>query len=291
MKHKDFAIFILTYGRSEKIYTLETLRKQGYTGKIYLVCSVDDKELENYKNLHKNVIEFDKNDYKGTFDIGDNFNDDRVVVYARNAVFDIAEELGYTYFLVLDDDYTQFRYTRDDLNDYLTKARNIKDLDKIMDILLDYYIQTNAKTLCIAQGGDFIGGEGSRVFKKKLTRKAMNFFICSTERRFQFIGRINEDVNTYVRFGTVGDIFLTIADLRLEQLDTQSNSGGLTEFYLDGGTYVKSFYTVLFAPSSAKINLMGNKNMRLHHSVKWNNTTPVLLPEKYQKRRVTEYDT
>ena len=283
MKHKDFAVFILTYGRSEKIHTLKTLEKQGYTGKIYLVCSSDDADVDNYKSKYQNVVVFDKEDYADKFDIGDNFNDNRVVVFARNAIFDIAEELGITYFLVLDDDYTSFRYTRDENQIYLTKSRLIQDLNHMLDVMLDYYIKSNAKTLCIAQGGDFIGGENSSVFKKKLSRKAMNFFLCSTERKFNFIGRINEDVNTYVRFGTMGDLFLTICDLRLEQLDTQSNTGGLTEFYLDGGTYVKSFYTVLFSPSCTKINLMGNKNKRLHHQIRWNNAVPVILDEKFKK--------
>ena len=284
MGNKEFATFILTYGRAKKVYTYETLKKAGYTGKIYFVCSTDDKQLDEYKKLYKeNVVVFNKDDYKGKFDIGDNFQDNRVVVFARNAIYDIVNKLGYKYFLVLDDDYTSFRYTRDDKQRYNTKAYKIKDLDLMFKNLLDYYKQTNAKTLCIAQGGDFIGGENSRVFKHKLTRKAMNFFICSVDRPFQFIGRINEDVNTYVRLGTKGDLFQTIADIRLEQLDTQSNTGGLTEFYLDGGTYVKSFYTVLFSPSCAVINLMGNKHKRLHHRIKWNNAIPVILEEKYKK--------
>ena len=284
MANKEFAVFILTYGRAEKVITYETLKKYNYTGKTYFVCSDDDKQLPKYKKLYKkDVLIFSKEEYVNKFDIGDNFNDKRVVVYARNAVFDLAKELGYKYFLVLDDDYTEFRYTRDDKGIYLTKSHKIKNLDKIFKTLLEYYKTTNAKTLCISQGGDFIGGDKSRVFKNKLVRKAMNFFICSTERPFQFIGRINEDVNTYVNLGSKGDLFQTIHDLRLEQLDTQSNSGGLTEFYLDGGTYVKSFYTVLFNPSSVKINLMGNKHKRLHHSVRWNKTTPVILEEKYKK--------
>jgi hypothetical protein len=286
MKHKDFALFILTYGRSEKIHTLTTLKKQGYTGKIFLVCSSDDADLGNYQKRYDNVVVFDKSDYKNKFDIGDNFDDDRVVVFARNAIFDIAEKLGITYFLVLDDDYTCFRYTRDENQIYLTKSRLIKDLDYVIDIMLEYYINSNAKTLCIAQGGDFVGGENSSVFKKKLSRKAMNFFLCSTERRFNFIGRINEDVNTYVRLGSIGDLFLTICDIRLEQLDTQSNTGGLTEFYLDGGTYIKSFYTVLFSPSCTKINLMGNKNRRLHHKILWKNAVPVILDEKYKRGEI-----
>jgi len=284
MANKEFATFILTYGRAEKVHTYETLKKYNYTGDLFFVCSEDDSQVDRYKELYgEKVIVFNKEDYKDKFDIGDNFDDDRVVVFARNAVFDIARELGYEYFLVLDDDYTEFRYTRDDKQQYVTKLRRVLNLDRMFKELLEYYKKTNAKTLCIAQGGDFIGGEGSSVFKKKLSRKAMNFFICSVNRPFQFVGRINEDVNTYVRFGTTGDLFLTICDYRLQQLDTQSNTGGLTEFYLDGGTYVKSFYTVLFSPSCTRINLMGNKYKRLHHVIRWNNATPVILEEKYKK--------
>tara|TARA_R100000808_G_C2127017_1_gene137066 strand:- start:126 stop:983 length:858 start_codon:yes stop_codon:yes gene_type:complete len=280
---KKFCVFILTYGRPANILTLKSLSKQGYTGKIYLVCSDDDKKLKEYQKNYTNIIVFNKKDYKEKFDIGDNFTDDRVVVYARNAIYDIAKQLKIKYFIVLDDDYTQFRYTQDENYKYLTKQRLINNLDKMFNKLLSYYINTNAKTLCIAQGGDFIGGEGSALWTKKLARKAMNFFVCSVDRPFNFIGRINEDVNTYVRQGTLGNIFLTIVNIRLEQLDTQSNKGGLTEFYLDGGTYVKSFYTVLFSPSCTHINLMGNKNKRLHHRISWNNAVPKIIEEKYKK--------
>lgn len=284
MKTKDFATFILTYGRADKVYTYESLREQGYTGEIYFVCSDDDKTVPRYKELYGDkVFVFSKDDYKGKFDIGDNFNDDRVVVYARNAIFDIAKELGFHYFLILDDDYKAFGYSHNSKGGYQTKMKHIKSLDKSFDFLLDYFKKTNAKTLCIAQGGDFIGGGESGVFKKKLLRKAMNFFICSVNRPFEVLGRINEDCTTYVRWGQVGDLYQTIVDLRLWQLETQSNSGGLTEFYLDGGTYVKSFYTVMFAPSCTKVTLMGNKNRRLHHSIKWNACTPQIVNPEYKK--------
>jgi hypothetical protein len=281
--NKILPCVILSYGRSDRVFTYETLRNQGYSGKIYIVCSDDDKELKNYKLKFENVLVFNKQQYESEFDIGDNFKDYRVVVFARNAVFDLMEKQGEEFFIVLDDDYREFRFTCDDKFNYLTKLKKIKNLDRSFNSMLDFYKNTNAKTLCISQGGDFIGGENSSVFKKKLARKAMNFFICSTKRKFNFIGRINEDVCTYVRFGSVGDLFFTIAQLRLEQIQTQSNAGGLTEFYLDGGTYVKSFYTILFNPSSVKISMMGNKNRRLHHLVKWNNTVPVIVSENLKK--------
>lgn len=285
MSKPDYSIYILTFGRADKVYTYATLKKQKFEKKIYLVCSDDDKELPRYKELYgDDVFVFSKKDYEGKFDIGDNFQDYRVVVYARNAVFDIAKKNGDEYFIVLDDDYTKFAYVLNRQGEYITKNTHIKNVQRSFDSLVEYYSKTPAKTMCITQGGDFIGGAGSRFFKKRIHRKAMNFFVCSTNRRFKFIGRINEDVNTYVRFGEVGELFLTVADLRLYQLETQSNSGGLTEFYLDGGTYVKSFYTLLFSPSCTKIALMGNKNKRLHHQIKWNNAVPKLINEKHKKR-------
>ena len=110
----------------------------------------------------------------------------------------------------------------------------------------------------------------------------MNSFFCSTDRPFKFVGRINEDVNTYVQNGTIGDLFFTIPILSLTQKITQSNKGGL-EIYLDKGTYIKSFYSVMFTPSAVKIALMGDKHIRLHHRVTWNNAVPKIIDEQYKK--------
>lgn len=115
MIDKDFAVFILTYGRANNVKTYKTLKRFGYTGKIYLICSDDDKQVKDYKEKYKDqVIVFSKKDYKDKFDIGDNFDDERVVVYARNSCYNIAKKLGITYFLVLDDDYTDFSYRFND---------------------------------------------------------------------------------------------------------------------------------------------------------------------------------
>ena len=260
------------------------MRDQGYTGKILLLCSDDDKTIPRYKELYGDDVKvFNKDEYGRRFDTADNFDNKKVIFFARNAAFDIAEENGYDYFLEMDDDYTKFRYTTNEKGEYITKNDTVRNLDKSIESLLKFYKSTNIKTICMAQGGDFIGGEGSGLWKKKIGRKAMNSFICSPKRRFSFLGRINEDVNTYVHQGSVGDLFFTICDLRLEQLETQSNEGGMTESYRDGGTYVKSFYTVMFAPSCTVINLMGNGNYRLHHQIKWGKAVPCILDEKYKR--------
>ena len=281
---KDFAAFILSHGRANNVITYDTLRKTGYTGDIYIIIDNEDKTAkEYYDKFGDKVVMFDKKKIAKTFDEADNFNDRRAIVYARNACFDIAKDLGIKYFIQLDDDYTTFRFAANDKGEYITSNTAITKLDKIFEAMLNFYKSTNIHSIAMAQGGDFIGGENSRVFKEKLARKCMNSFICSTDRPFQFVGRINEDVNNYTHKGSLGYLFFTIATVRLEQKQTQSNEGGMTDIYLDNGTYIKSFYSIIFQPSAVTISLMGNKNNRLHHRVNWNATTPVILDEKYKK--------
>jgi len=284
----DFAVFILTHGRAKNVITYETLRKHGYTGKIYLLVDDEDEQINLYKkNYGDQVIVFCKQDAINMTDSGDNFGKRNSVVYARNYNFVIAEKIGIKYFLQLDDDYKQFRFTFDNDRKYITKNINIKNLDVVINAMLEFYIESGALTVAMSQGGDFIGGEGSKVSKLhmvgKFSRKAMNAFFCTTDRPFKFMGRINEDVSAYTEIGLRGGLFITVPRIRLEQTQTQANSGGLTDIYLDLGTYVKSFYSVMYAPSCVKIAEMGVTSRRLHHMVKWKNAAPMIVSEDYKK--------
>jgi len=281
--NKDFAVFILTHGRPDNVVTYNTIKNQGYTGKVYIIIDNEDKTAKKYyENYKDKVIMFNKKEISKTFDEADNFEDRRSIVYARNACFKIAKDLGVKYFMQLDDDYTLFQYK------LIVKNKSVhsevKNLDSIFNLLLDYYKKIPAKSIAIAQGGDFIGGidngKGAYRFSK---RKCMNSFICSTDRPFKFNGRINEDVNTYTNSASKGFLFLTIPVLSLIQKQTQSNAGGMTDIYEDKGTYVKSFYTVIFQPSSVSVSMMKTSNARLHHNINWKTTAPVILEEKYKK--------
>ena len=277
----DFAVFILTYGRANAVYTYDTLIKCNYTGDIYIVCSDDDKQLPLYQNKYKNkVVSFTKTDYVDKFDMLDNFEDMRVVVYARNAIFNIAKSLSVKSFLVLDDDYNSFDYR---LFTDVAIFKPIKNINEIFSKTITYLKSINALTIAYAQGGDFIGGidNGKSQFRFS-QRKAMNTFFCLTERPFSFIGRINEDVNAYIYHQSTGNLFLTIQNLSITQKATQKNKGGLTDIYLDSGTYVKSFYTVICNPSCVCVRLMNANNRRLHHSINWDCAVPQIISEKYK---------
>jgi len=282
MRNKDFAVFILTHGRPDKVITLKNLEKSGYTGRVFIVIDNEDKTAEKYKeNFGDKVIMFDKLAVSKTFDTGDNFEDRRAIVYARNVCFQLARERKIKYFIELDDDYTAFDFR---VIDTISKPKPASNLNAVLDTFIDYFKKIPAKSIAMSQGGDFIGGidNGTGLYRFS-KRKCMNSFICSTDRPFQFIGRINEDVNTYCRNGSTGDLFLTIPFFSFTQLQTQQNSGGMTELYLDGGTYLKSFYSVMYQPSSVKISVMGQSHRRIHHKICWNNTVPCIIDEKFKK--------
>jgi len=279
----NFAVFILTHGRPENVITYKTLERAGYTGKIYIIIDNEDETSKKYYDIFGDkVIMFDKIEISRTFDEADNFNDRRSIVYARNACFEIAKNLDIEYFLQLDDDYTNFNFRMDASFGYVHKT--IANINPILEAFLDFYKNTTIKSVAMAQGGDFIGGEHNGIQKSSnRKRKCMNSFFCSTKRPFKFVGRINEDVNTYTHKASTGHIFITCPSVALEQKQTQSNKGGMTDIYLENGTYNKSFYTIIFQPSSVKINLMGIINRRLHHRINWTNTVPNIIEEKYKK--------
>lgn len=277
-----FAAFILTHGRPDNVVTYKTLQRCGYTGDVYIVIDNEDKTEDEYRRIFGDkVVVFDKLKKSKEFDTADLSEERRAIVYARNACFDIAEDLGLDYFLELDDDYTSFMYRWIEKGKFCSKE--IKDLDSIIDGFIEFMENTPTKSIAFAQGGDFIGGADNGRFKEGLLRKCMNSFFCSTKRKFDFLGRVNEDVNTYTCLGQRGDLFFTYTGIMLNQKQTQSNKGGMTDLYLDSGTYVKSFYSVIFSPSCVKISMMGDKHKRVHHKVNWNSCCPKILNEKWRK--------
>ncbi len=280
----NFAVFILTHWRPDNVITHKTLMAQKYKGKIYFIIDDEDKTGDEYiKRFWKeNVIKFSKSEIANEFDEGDNFKDRRTIIYARNASFKIARDLGIRYFIQLDDDYTRFEYVFDNNEKFCHKV--CYKLDKVFEYFLKYFQSINACSIALAQWGDFLGwGEWWFAYSVNRRRKCMNSFFCDTERPFKFFWKINEDVNTYTTLWQRGNLFLTIPNISLLQKATQSNSGWMTDIYLAGWTYKKSFYSVMMSPSCVKIAEMGSTHKRIHHKVKWNLATPKIIREIYKK--------
>lgn len=283
MIRKDFAVFILSYGRTE-CKTLSTLRKSGYTGKVYILIGDDDPCYNEYvKKYSNNLIVFNKDEAMRELDF-DNYDGGRyakLVLYARNYCFKIAKDLGLNYALMFDDDYRSIE--RRYIEENKLKVMKIDCFDEICNCFIEFLNDTGAITVAMSQGGDFIGGAESSMAKQKVKRKAMNAFFWNVNKPFQFKGSINEDVNMYLEQGRIGKLCLSVWDASVVQGATQQNRGGLTEAYLEKGTYVKSFYSVLSNPSCCQVNVMITDHQRIHHKINWNKACPKIVNEKYKK--------
>jgi hypothetical protein len=290
MMRNDFCAFILTHGRADRVYTYETLKRAGYTGKVYIVIDNEDQTADQYRaKFGDQVLMFDKAAIAKTFDEGDNFNDRRAIIYARNACFELAKQVGCRYFIQLDDDYDRFDYRFTDQGFYC--QRWIKSLDVIFSLMVDFLSATCFYSVAMGQSGDYIAGKNTNIVASIGTkRKAMNSFVCDTEKQFSFVGRINEDVNTYTAKQRQGFLFISFMGFSLKQQLTQTSSGGMTDLYLDEGTYIKTFYSVMYAPSCVKVSSMhgdktGGYKTRIHHLINWNATAPKIIREEHRKAR------
>jgi hypothetical protein len=279
----EFAVFILSHKRSDNIKTIKALKNCGYTGDVYIIVDDLDPTIGEYKSkFGDKVVVFDKKKSAESFDVGDNFKNYISTSYVRNVMHDIAKDLGIRYFIQLDDDYTTFGYKFNKECEY--KARRTKNLDEIFNLMCMIVDIPVVKSFAMAQGGDYIGGKNSR-FGKKITffRKVMNSFVCRVDKPFKFLGRMNEDVNMYLVNGRKGEIFFTTNFISLSQVATQKGKGGMSDIYLDRGTYVKSFYSIMYCPSCVDIAMMGTERRRIHHRISWKNAVPCIMSEKYLK--------
>lgn len=279
----DFAALILTHGRANNVKTVKALQKAGYTGKWYIVIDDEDGNEDEYRRIYGDrVIQFCKADRAKLTDVGDTSKERRCIIFARNEAFAIARDLGLKYFIELDDDYTSFAYRYEQEGKCKEDVR-VKQIDKVLEAMIAFLDASGARTVAMAQGGDLVGGVRSSRWEQQLLRKAMNSFVCKVDDPINFVGRINEDVNTYVTGGMRGELFFTTLKVMLHQEQTQKVKGGMTENYLDGGTYVKTFYSVVYAPSCVKVASMGVSNKRCHHYVNWNACCPKIINEKHRK--------
>jgi hypothetical protein len=279
----DFCVFILSYDRPDSVPTVKLLDRSGYTGDWYIVID-HESDIEPYRSAwgQENVVYLDKENALPDLDRGDNQNRRDCNVYARYQSFDLATDLGYEYFALFDDDYNNFRYRWDENGEYDGTIK-VQDMDTMFDHMVEYLDRAELDSIATSQGGDWIGGERAHIANNQgditAKRKVMNTFVCKADRPFDFRGTINEDVNTYVRAAQLGKVFLTPNLISVEQENTQQHDGGLTDIYLDSGTYMKSFYTVLYSPSSVQLSKMGVSNNRIHHFINWNASVPKIVPD------------
>ena len=246
---KRFAIFILTNGRPNHQYTLEFLRKS-FKGDVYLLCDNEDKTLKEYrKNYGEQVVVFDKNEWVSKSDPMDNFQSKKSVLYARNAVFQIAKDMGYEYFAMVDDDITglSFRYEKD--GKFI--GRPVHDFNRVISSVLDAMEGTKTDFFSFGTDKIYIGGLSNSQYQKKIIDKVYNFIICRTEKEHFYKGIMNEDEIHNILSMNVGTLIKSSTLIQMQMKPVGHDSvGGNAETYEENGyySYVRNFYPIIAFP-------------------------------------------
>jgi hypothetical protein len=272
---------IVTHRRPDAQHTLRALQAAGSKLPVVLVVDDLDPTIDDLESRHPGQVRvFSKAAYAARVDAAWQPTG-RSVLEARAAVWDLAAAEGWSHFVMLDDDYRRF---------FVAATSNVGRAEFVIESGLDRIFSAMFRILdmapsvdlvAIAQTGDFYGKPIDVGF-----RKVMNAYACRTDRRVDFLGELNDDVNMYLTRGARGRVLITHPGALVQQGLTQQFKGGLTELYLDTGTYQKSMISVVVAPSCVKVRTLvghGGGEGRPHHKINWHAAVPKIIRERWRK--------
>lgn len=274
----NFAIIIKSHQRANTQLTYETLKRTGYTGRIYIVIDDEDEQLELYKQKYGDIIKvFNKDEMLKITDTVDNFKNKNNALLPAAYCKILADELKLDYYIIIDDDIEDIR-ERFEENRQL-KGRDIKNLDKIIELFIEYMENANISCLSFGNQGGYIGGLNGK-FKNGMGRNNNQNFLLKTKDNIKFLGTRNEDFNMVATYSKIGKLIFEIYKIGISSPERGSNEGGLQQDYEQAGFYTANFYSIIVAPYCCKIGMRNNK-ITLKRN--WERFAPKVLSEVYKK--------
>lgn len=273
----DFAVLILTHGRAHEQKTYETLKKAGYSGKIYLVCDNLDTQLPEYQKIYgEQVIVFDKEAYRDKTDTFSNRKEMNAVVYARNAAFDIAKKLKLTFFCVCDDDIKSL-YVRWIDGKQLMKTK-LTDMDHVFTYICTYLEKSKAFALSICEEGAYFGGVKG-IVKNGIYPIMSHFIVYGTNNRWNYRSSVYEDAVANIDIKKSGLVGFATTLLSMTVPKTGSNRGGMSDTYKGGNDYYSAFHVIIAHPDCSIVDY----RRKIHQRVNWIACTPKILSDRWKK--------
>ena len=279
MMENNFAVFIISHERSERVESYNTLIRGGYTGQVYIV--IDDEDSQKYDYLNRfgeRIVIFNKDDY---------INCDRIVqeqtrtsaVYARNAVEHIARKLELNSFAVLDDDIVSLRYRWP--QDKVVKSLSvIGGLDDVFRWYTDYMIDTDIATLSFTQVMFYVGGVNNLEQRICDLRETYQIHIRNVSKPVDWSAIINEDIITELRTAKTGYIWWSIPYLVYDAVKMNDKSGGVKELYDEMLANKRAMLAVVSSPDCCKIGYSHGK-IRILQDRK--SSYPMIISSEYRK--------
>lgn len=282
----DFAIFICTHGRPDKQLTFDALKQYGYTGKVYLVLDDTDSTIAQYiDNYGEDIIYvFDKQHYIDTNDVGSLPPNFKTILYAKNAVEDIVQDLSLSSFVIADDDVHSFRVRLPIDEEHLASYR-IYNLDSIFDAYCSFMLDGDFLSVGICGSVHFVAGRS--VFNNDNIQKyrvPYNFVFRNGKYKMNWVSSFGEDIITAMEYCKRGHTLLDIPYLQYETVPPGKalESGGMSELYKTVPGFTLCCYDFMYNPNA--IRLCINRG-RWNAQILKNNIYPKILSPEYRKEK------
>lgn len=221
----DFAVFILTHGRANEQKTLRTLKRCGYSGRLYLIIDDEDEQQDEYVRLYgSKVVKFSKREIEPCFDTMTNKKEYRSVVYARNASYGIAHDLGVRWIFMCDDDISNLSYRV--LKGNTLKGINIRDIDDLFELMCGIMEAGNLGIFGFSQAGAFIGG-ANKNYLNGHQRKVAQAMMFDADNPIEFRGIFNEDLQVALDAGIAGKVAMSTMLVSIQSPERTTNRGGV----------------------------------------------------------------
>ncbi len=282
--NSDFAVFITSHKSPNECLSLDTLLRYNYRGRYYIVIDDADPLTEEYKQKYgHNLIIYNKETYVAKCNSG--YSVDKaprsVVVYARMAVEDKANELGLKNFMVMDDDITDFKfrwYDGSKLNTY-----PIHDINDILQQYIEYQNTSGIACLSFGTGNFYIGGYNADMFMNR--RTISNTFIRSTAIGFDWMMSWFEDLASSVNCGKLDTMVYTLPFVQVHTKPqyTQSEkktTSGMAAAYASSNPFERQFGCVMLNPSAVSVQWKYDKFIA---TLSMDNAFTKVISSKYRK--------
>lgn len=279
----DFAVFICTHGRPDKQYTLEALRASGYTGYVVLVLDDEDSTHDQYLNLVSTkdntvVITFNKQDIINSVDYGTKLFR-KVILYAKCACENYAEQMGLKYFAIADDDTKKFRFRYAD-GDKLRSVDIKQSFDDIVDSFIEYMEKSDLTAMSFGYTSSYL--KGVSIFEPKAlcdARVAYNFVFRNAKHKVDWRGSYGEDLITACTHSIVGQIWMNLPTIQNDMVVQCASAGGMTELYKQEDSFQLVQCETMYCPTCITQQFY---KTRWYGAVQRENTFPKIISSKYR---------
>ena len=273
-------MYIPSYHRPNNMKTVMLLNKMGYDMKkvtVFVDNETDDIDeyVKSCNELGCNLHVFDMAEARRRYDYVHRASKSRRSAgQARNMFQDYAKSHGVDFYCVSDDDTTHYEVRTLGRGNYKHVA-NLQEVDYMMKETEKFMRDRHIGCFGWSQCGDFINPDNRILFRKKVMNTTFYLlpYVYRGERGVQ-----DDDTSQFVDMMNQG-LFVGSygAGIVLQQMESATQQGGLTDLYNECKLLNKALVTVIQHPSAIRAEKQERNGGRIHHKVNYRYLMPKIL--------------